>query len=391
VLLLLAELAFIGLFIGGESRFSTDPVFGSGPVPLMETPEWGVLIAQNRTSIRSNPHLIIGPALAFFVAIIGLNMLGEGLRRVLDRRPLNTSFLLTKKMLFVLIAVVALSYALISLTGPKQSFGRVASEFRGDLALEHVKTLFQLAQEDTAEDEASPQGAYIADKFNEFGLARGYKAKIFSSYFFEQDENSHVMGFWPGYDTDLADEFIVVLTRYSSADGPTANERLSGVAVMLETVRVLAENNLNPRRSLLFISWSDDPLDLDELTRFIKRDTNFRSLPIPSNAVNHLTAVIQLDNLGNGSEVLWVDPRSDEDLMSLLKKSASVAGVQVSDRYRLTENAITAIDINIPSLYFQWSDPAGPLTSSVVDQERLTQAGEVLTRLLLEIVRPPKY
>lgn len=392
VLLLLAELAFIGIYIGGESHFTQDPVFGGRPVPLMETPEWGVMIAQGRNSLRSNPHLIIGPALAFFVAILGLNMMGEGLRRLLDRRPINTSFLLTKKMLAIIAAVAVLSYALIALTGPKQSFARVASEFRGDLAFERVKTMFQLAQQENPDgNETSQLGAYIADNFRDLGLERGHKEEVFSSYFYDQDESSHVMGFWPGYDTDLSNQFIVVLTRHGLADEPTANERLSGLAVVLESLRVLAENELDPRRSLLFVSWSDETVDLSELSSFFENNDNFKRLPVPTNLPNHVVAVIQVDNLGNGDEVLWVDPRSDEDLRSVLTKSASAEGVPLTSQYRFEQDIITAAETDIPSLYFQWLDPAGPLTSNIVGQERLSQAGEVLTRLLLEMVRPPKY
>ncbi|UCG24030.1 MAG: ABC transporter permease subunit [Chloroflexota bacterium] len=391
-LLLLAELAFIGIFVGGESRFTVDPVFGGGPVPLMEIPEWGVLVAQGRTSIRSNPHLIIGPALAFFVAILGLNLFGEGLRRLLDRTTVNTGFLLTRRMFFVVVAIVALSYALISLTGPKQSFARAASEFRGDLAFEHVKSLFQLAQTDgPAGGEGSAQGAYIADKFREYGLHKGYKAKIFSSYFYEQDETKHVMGFWPGYDINLADEFIVVLARHGSTSEPTANERLSAVAVMLETVRVLDRNQLDPRRSLLFISWSDDPIEPEELKAFLENEENFTSLPIPSNETNHLVAVIQIDYLGNGGDVLWADPEADDNLKSLLARSASAAGVELTSDERALIGPFSSGQSDLPSLYFRWSDPSGGALHSIIDEQKLVLAGEVLTRLLLEIVRPPKY
>ena len=51
--------------------------------------------------------------------------------------------------MFVIVAVViAISYGLINLTGPSQSFAHLASEFRSDQAFEHVKTLFELGTVD---------------------------------------------------------------------------------------------------------------------------------------------------------------------------------------------------------------------------------------------------
>lgn len=98
VLLLLAELGFLGTYIGGSSLYIPDPL-SSQVFHLAEVPEWGALIAQSVGYIRSAPYILLAPALAFFVAIAGLNALGEGMRWLFDRFPMSMALLLRKRML----------------------------------------------------------------------------------------------------------------------------------------------------------------------------------------------------------------------------------------------------------------------------------------------------
>lgn len=48
------------------------------------TPEWGSMLAQEYTLIRTFPHLVIYPGLAIMVTVLGFNLLGDGLRDALD-------------------------------------------------------------------------------------------------------------------------------------------------------------------------------------------------------------------------------------------------------------------------------------------------------------------
>jgi ABC-type dipeptide/oligopeptide/nickel transport system permease subunit len=50
------------------------------------TPEWGSMVGAGRTYIYSAIHLSIFPGLAIFLAILGFNLLGDGLRDALDPR-----------------------------------------------------------------------------------------------------------------------------------------------------------------------------------------------------------------------------------------------------------------------------------------------------------------
>jgi len=50
------------------------------------TPEWGAMLSDGQRFIREYPHLTLFPGLAIALVVFGLNMLGDGLRDVLDPR-----------------------------------------------------------------------------------------------------------------------------------------------------------------------------------------------------------------------------------------------------------------------------------------------------------------
>ena len=47
-------------------------------------PSWGSLLSDGRNSEGSAPWLIVLPGLAIFIVSLGFNLLGDGLRDVLD-------------------------------------------------------------------------------------------------------------------------------------------------------------------------------------------------------------------------------------------------------------------------------------------------------------------
>ena len=48
------------------------------------TPEWGAMLSRGREYLRSAPHVATYPGIAIFVAVMGFNFLGDGLRDALD-------------------------------------------------------------------------------------------------------------------------------------------------------------------------------------------------------------------------------------------------------------------------------------------------------------------
>jgi len=50
------------------------------------TPEWGTMLGRSQTYVRVAPHVAIFPGLAIALAVLGFNLLGDGLRDALDPR-----------------------------------------------------------------------------------------------------------------------------------------------------------------------------------------------------------------------------------------------------------------------------------------------------------------
>ena len=50
------------------------------------TPEWGAMLSEARTYLADAPFLMIAPGMAILLMVLGFNLLGDGLRDVLDPR-----------------------------------------------------------------------------------------------------------------------------------------------------------------------------------------------------------------------------------------------------------------------------------------------------------------
>jgi ABC-type dipeptide/oligopeptide/nickel transport system permease subunit len=71
----------IGAAILAESGLS---FLGLGIQP--PTPSWGVMIAMGKSYMRSHPHLVMIPGIAVMIGVYAINLLGDGLRDILDPR-----------------------------------------------------------------------------------------------------------------------------------------------------------------------------------------------------------------------------------------------------------------------------------------------------------------
>jgi ABC-type dipeptide/oligopeptide/nickel transport system permease subunit len=49
-------------------------------------PEWGLMLGEERNSIFNAPHLVFFPGLAIMITVLAFNLIGDGLRDVLDPR-----------------------------------------------------------------------------------------------------------------------------------------------------------------------------------------------------------------------------------------------------------------------------------------------------------------
>lgn len=79
---LIVQLSF--LFAYAVLSEATLSFLGLGAVP--PTPTWGNIMAEGRQYMREAPWIITIPGLALMITVMGLNLLGDGLRDVLDPR-----------------------------------------------------------------------------------------------------------------------------------------------------------------------------------------------------------------------------------------------------------------------------------------------------------------
>jgi peptide/nickel transport system permease protein len=79
---MIVQLSF--LFAYAVLSEATLSFLGVGAVP--PTPTWGGLMAEGRDFMRDAPWIIAIPGVALMITVMGLNMLGDGLRDVLDPR-----------------------------------------------------------------------------------------------------------------------------------------------------------------------------------------------------------------------------------------------------------------------------------------------------------------
>lgn len=79
---LVVQLTFVFAYaVIAEAVFS---FLGVGPPP--PTPSWGNIIAEGKDYIREAPWITLFPGIAISMTVLGLNLLGDGLRDVLDPR-----------------------------------------------------------------------------------------------------------------------------------------------------------------------------------------------------------------------------------------------------------------------------------------------------------------
>jgi len=60
---------------------------GLGASP--EMPEWGVMLSSGRDYLGTSSHVVIMPGIAIFLTVLAFNLIGDGLRDVLDPKIKN--------------------------------------------------------------------------------------------------------------------------------------------------------------------------------------------------------------------------------------------------------------------------------------------------------------
>lgn len=200
VLLLLAELGFIGFFIAGGTFFVDDA--GRPVLPVRDrAPEWGQMLAGARYYAFAHQWIAIVPALIVGAAILAFNLCGEGVRAALD--PFGPRRLAPRTL--DIFGRAALAAILVGVTG----FG-VLTLRSSQLSFEEGLTRAQQAAT-RVEPGAELVAAVVRFNANAYGLGRPEKL----NYYFRAPGTRAILyvGF-PGADANAQD-----VQRFRDDDG----------------------------------------------------------------------------------------------------------------------------------------------------------------------------
>jgi len=587
VLMLLGELAFVGVYIGGGHQIGITDILGPTQVfTLSEVPEWGAMLAEGFRWLRSKPFVVAPPAFALFISIFGFNALGEGLRRLIEKRSVNTAFLLRKRMLVVVAGLTAATVFIINNTGASPWFTKVAQQFNSDIAYEHIETLVGMDGRSVTQEGGGQAADYIESKFIEYNLLPGWRNQSyryliptrlvhplqqpvlslldangqpiqefqhqtdfgfvieghggngdvslpvvfigFTSEFapdwdayqgldlrgkiillqqgiapadfatealvhgaegilwvtgdgrddvrsqvqwvstdadyqrepnlpifrirpevaaslldqanvtFEamyedanDDQNDAgwfardldvsvhmslnlseaeyvevpcILGYRIGSDISLAGDMVVIYTSYDGLgvdpDGTVfegANHNASGVGLLLEIARLWDEQELDPRRSVLFVAWSGGQLDQRAATEFFEDRFNFRHL-ITTNPRDRVvpSMMIQLDYVGAGGDTLLIHPDSSPRLVELFEETAQATNIPIDKEFYSPEFSSDVITRSgrIQWISIRWADAlTAPLDDRLedIDRDKIQTLGETLSLVLINLVREADF
>jgi len=181
VLLLLGELGFLNIFIGGGGLYTDDAV---GAIHYFDVPDWGAMLGVSWRYFRRYPWLPMAPAAAFFVAILGFNLFGYGLQRFIEKGRFHPSGWSLLRLALVIALLFLGMRALLRHSGTEAQFVDLAREFSLQRAWNDVGYLTQaeLAGRPPGPDGGFQAAGYIAHQFEQAGLTPLQSGDYFQFY-----------------------------------------------------------------------------------------------------------------------------------------------------------------------------------------------------------------
>jgi peptide/nickel transport system permease protein len=174
VLMLLAELGFLNIFLGGGFRVQIAEVGAMQPVIayFSDVPEWGALLANIRNWWRSYPWMAWYAGAAFFFTIMAFNLLGEGLRRFLDESRVNVNRIFNRFTLGSSLLIIAVMVFVVQSNTPLSLYRSEALKFDAQRAMDTINILSstQLKGRETGTAGAQFSALYIAKQMEAIGL-----------------------------------------------------------------------------------------------------------------------------------------------------------------------------------------------------------------------------
>ena len=344
------------------------------------------------------------------MTIIAFNSIGEGLRKAVERRPLSTGFLLSKRGLVFGVGIVLAGGFILYQTGPKLSYERTAKELRGDRAAAIVS---QLAAEQSAGPSSSgdvrQSSEFIRRSYQSLELGRGVRESINSRYIHHLQvplgppgeelvvDVPMVAAFWPGYDQNLADELVILLTKFDGLEGSTAEAAgspqapPSGVGLMLELAQSWKEQSMDPRRSVMFIAWGGGNLGYSGLESYLTDAENFTPHPIPSRELVAPSVVVRLESSDKVAMDEMLFRTEDARLRRILLGAGDQIGLTIKeDEARPTPSYGSGV-AQVQLIFSSRVCAPGVVADAECDTRQLEKIGETVSLFGLKILRQPEY
>ncbi len=174
ILMLLAELGFLNIFLGGGYKVEIGQTGQMRPVIyyFSDIPEWGAMLANIRNWWRSYPWMAWYPGALFFFSILAFNLWGEGMRRFLEETRLNLGRLINRYTILGGLVVIFGAAFLLRSSAPIQIYRPVARQFdttRAMVDLDYLASPLMQGREDGMGG-AKMAADYIAKQMEEIGL-----------------------------------------------------------------------------------------------------------------------------------------------------------------------------------------------------------------------------
>jgi len=188
VLLIVGELGFLGIFLGGG--LLVELYIDMPRYHYSDVPEWAALVANIRMYARANTWIAFYPSLVFFGAVMAFNLFGEGLRNLLPRIGFGISRLFNRYTLIGAVGLGLLVSWLVRAGGPISTYKDLSEGFDVDRA---VQTVGDLAGPDAPARGIGTEGQwqaaeYLAGRMLDIGLqpageSLGYYFTVRRDYF----------------------------------------------------------------------------------------------------------------------------------------------------------------------------------------------------------------
>lgn len=197
-------------------------------------------------------------------------------------------------------------------------------------------------------------------------------------------EVNNVVGIIPGSDPLLKDDCIIIAAHFDhigdNMDGtynPGAQDNASGVAAMLELAKTLKENNMQPKKSIVFIAFNGEESGCLGSWYYAGHPV----YPLDK------SVMINMDMIGTRTDtplsIAAISPKSVSDLGNVLAKYADKLGINYEKSSVAGSDHAVFDDVGVPAvclanLEYRYGYHSPKDTVEVVDNARIQEVIELV-------------